>query len=95
MTTIHLRRIDPAHNMRRFSGPPRLEKSPCSNTWCGGFSATSAKPPWEKGRRPSKDGSRAKSKLNKVCTMRRLSLFLALLILCSGAGGVEAPRNLN
>jgi len=27
--------------------------------------------------------------------MRRFSLLLALLILCPGAGGVEAPRNLN
>ena len=27
--------------------------------------------------------------------MRRLSILLALLILCSGAGGIEAPRNLN
>jgi hypothetical protein len=33
--------------------------------------------------------------LNKVCAMRRLSLLLALLILCSGAGGVEAPLNPN
>ncbi len=33
--------------------------------------------------------------LNKVCAMRRLSILLALLILCSGAGGIEAPRNLN
>ncbi len=27
--------------------------------------------------------------------MRRFSILLALLILCSGAGGIEAPRNLN
>jgi hypothetical protein len=27
--------------------------------------------------------------------MRRISILLALLILCSGAGGVEAPRNPN
>jgi hypothetical protein len=33
--------------------------------------------------------------LNKVCSMRRFSILLALLTLCSSAGGIEAPRNLN
>jgi hypothetical protein len=33
--------------------------------------------------------------LNEVCAMRHFSILIALLILCSNAGGIEAPRNLN